>query len=87
MRVSPWFFSDSNDRVAGRKISINSGTLRIMRNAHSAAFLRIYAFGDFISRSTSEARSRDISGDAIAPKVHRARPTTNCVELFRSLKQ
>jgi len=56
-----------------------------MRNAHSAAFLRMYAFGDFISRSTSEARSRDISGDAMAPNVQSARPTTNCVELFRSL--
>jgi hypothetical protein len=58
-----------------------------MRNAHNAAFLRMYAFGDFISRSTSEARSRDISGDAMAPKVHSARPTTNCVELFKSLQQ
>lgn len=54
--------------------------------AHRAAFLRIYAFGDFISRSTSPAKSRAISGDAIAPKVHNAKPTTNCVVEFKSLK-
>lgn len=55
-------------------------------NAHSVAFFRIYAFGLFISRSTSLARSRAISGDAIAPSVHSASPTTNCVGLFKSLE-
>lgn len=83
---SPWFFSLSRDRVAGRKISISSGTRRMTRKAHSVAFLRIYVFGDFIRRSTSLAKSRAISGEAIAPKVHSARPTTNCVELFKSLQ-
>lgn len=38
-----------------------------------------------MSLSTSEARSRAISGEAMAPRVHRARPTTNWVLLFRSL--
>lgn len=82
---SPWFFSDNKDLVAGKNISINSGTFRIIRNAHRAAFLRIYAFCDFSSRSTSDARSRDISGEAIAPKVHNAKPTINWVGLFKSL--
>lgn len=53
--------------------------------AHSAAFFLIYALGDLISRSTSDARSLAISGDAIAPSVQSASPTTNCVLLFRSL--
>lgn len=55
--------------------------------AHSAAFFLIYALGDLISRSTSDARSLAISGDAIAPSVQSARPTTNCVLLFRSLRK
>lgn len=83
----PWFFSESRDLVAGRNISISSGTLRMIRYAQRAAFLRTYALGDFMSRSTSEAKSRDISGDAMAPRVHKARPTTNCTELFRSLQE
>ena len=53
--------------------------------AHNAAFFLMYALGDLIRRSTSEARSLAISGEAIAPRVHRARPTTNCVLLLRSL--
>jgi len=57
-----------------------------MRNAHNAAFFLIYAFGDFIKRSTSLAKSLAIPGDAIAPNVHNANPTTNCVGLFKSLK-
>ena len=47
----------------------------------------MYAFGDFISLSTSTAKSRAISGDAMAPRVHSANPTTNCVVEFKSLKQ
>lgn len=58
----------------------------MMRKAQSTAFFRIYAFGDFMSFSISPARSRAISGDAIAPSVQSARPTTNCVGLLRSLK-
>lgn len=81
----PWFFSVSKLLVAGRNISIRSGTRRIILKAHNAAFFFMYAFGDFISLSTSDARSRAISGEAIAPNVQRARPTTNCVLLFRSL--
>lgn len=56
------------------------------RNAHNVAFFRMYAFGDFIKRSTSLAKSRAISGEAIAPSVHNAKPTTNCVGLFKSLQ-
>uniref|UniRef100_A0A1A9ZII9 Uncharacterized protein n=1 Tax=Glossina pallidipes TaxID=7398 RepID=A0A1A9ZII9_GLOPL len=77
---------DSKERVAGKKISINSGTRRITRKAHRIAFLRIYVFGDFMRRSTSLAKSRAISGEAMAPNVHKAKPTTNCVELFKSLQ-
>lgn len=82
---SPWFFSVSRLLVAGRNISMRSGTLRMMRKAHSAAFFFMYAFGDLISLSTSDARSRAISGEAMAPSVHSARPTTNWVLLLRSL--
>lgn len=82
---TPWFFSVIKLRVAGKNISINSGTRLMIRKAQSAAFFRMYAFGDFISLSTSDARSLAISGDAIAPRVHNARPMTNCVELFKSL--
>lgn len=82
---SPWFFSLNSDRVAGKNISIKSGTRRMTRNAHSVAFFRMYAFGDFIRRSTSLAKSRAISGEAIAPNVHNAKPTTNWVVLFKSL--
>lgn len=74
---TPWFFSDSIDLVAGKNISISSGTLRTILYAHNAAFFLIYVLGDFIKRSTSVARSLAISGDAIAPRVHNARPTTN----------
>lgn len=65
---------------------MSSGTFRIIRNAHNAAFFRISALCDFSKRSTSEAKSRDISGDAIAPNVHRAKPTTYCVGPFKSLE-
>lgn len=82
----PWFFSDNRDLVAGKNISINSGTFKMIRKAHKAAFLRIYAFGDFNNLSTSDAKSLDISGDAIAPNVHNANPTMNCVGLFKSLQ-
>ena len=82
---TPWFFSVIRLRVAGKNISINSGTRLMIRKAQSAAFFRIYAFGDFINLSTSDARSLAISGDAIAPRVHNAKPMTNCVELFKSL--
>lgn len=64
---------------------MSSGTRLMILKAHSAAFFLMYALGDFISRSTSLARSLAISGEAIAPSVHSASPTTNCVELFRSL--
>lgn len=83
---TPWFFSVIKLRVAGRNISISSGTRLMIRKAQSAAFFRMYAFGDFINLSTSAARSLAISGDAIAPRVHSARPMTNCVELFKSLQ-
>lgn len=46
----------------------------------------MYALGDFINFSISPAKSRAISGDAIAPRVQSARPTTNCVGLFKSLQ-
>ena len=81
----PWFFSERRDLVAGRNISINSGAFPIILNAQSAAFFLMYALDDFKSFSTSPAKSLDISGDAIAPKVQRARPCTNCVDEFRSL--
>lgn len=84
---TPWFFSVIRLRVAGRNISISSGTRLMIRKAQSAAFFRMYAFGDFINLSTSDAKSLAISGDAIAPRVHNARPMTNCVELFKSLRE
>jgi hypothetical protein len=49
--------------------------------AQRAAFFRMYAFEDLRSFSTSGARSRAISTDAMEPSVQRARPTTNWVEL------
>ena len=84
---TPWFFSVKRLRVAGRNISISSGTRLMIRNAQRAAFFLMYAFGDFISLSTSEARSLAISGEAIAPSVHKAKPITNCVRLFKSLQR
>lgn len=57
-----------------------------MRYAHNVAFFLIYIFDDFISFSTSDAKSFAISGDAIAPNVHNARPTMNCILLFKSLE-
>merc|ERR1719219_1263557 len=82
---TPWFFSDKIVRVTGKNISINSGTFLMILKAHNAAFLRIYAFDDLTSFSTSGAKSRAISVDAMDPKVHRANPTTNWVELFKSV--
>lgn len=82
----PWFFSDNKLLVAGKNISNSSGTRLIILYAHSAAFFLIYALGDFISRSTSEAKSLAISGEAMAPKVQSASPTANCVVEFKSLK-
>lgn len=73
--------------MAGRYISISSGTLQIIRNAQTAAFFLIYALDDFKSLSTSPARSRDISGEAMAPRVQSARPWTNWVEEFKSLER
>lgn len=82
----PWFFSDRRERVAGRNISISSGTFRIILKAHTAAFFLMYALEDLRSLSTSPAKSRDISGEAIAPRVQSANPCTNCVEEFKSLE-
>ena len=70
--------------VTGRNISMRSGTLRMILKAQRAAFFRMYALEDLSSFSTSGAKSRAISTDAIEPSVQSAKPTTNWVVLFRS---
>ena len=64
--------------VTGRNISMRSGTLRMILKAQRAAFFRMYALEDLSSFSTSGAKSRAISTDAIEPSVQSAKPTTNC---------
>mmetsp|Transcript_26730 Transcript_26730/g.70240 ORF Transcript_26730/g.70240 Transcript_26730/m.70240 type:complete len:234 (-) Transcript_26730:236-937(-) len=81
---TPWFFSPSSDRVAGTKLSIRSGTLRMIRTAQSTAFFRMYEFADLSSFSTSDARSRAMSFEQMVPSVHRANPDTYCIGWFRS---
>ena len=83
----PWFFSVRSDLVAGKKISMISGTLRTTRKAHNAAFFLMYALGLRVRRSISAAKSRAISGEAMAPNVHNASPTTNWVLELRSLNK
>ena len=60
--------------VTGKNISINSGTLRMILKAHRAAFFRMYALEDLTNFSTSGAKSRAISTEAMEPSVHNAKP-------------
>jgi len=49
-------------------------------------FFRIYMLELPRSFSTSEVRSRDISADAMFPKVHSASPTIYMLAWFKSLE-
>ena len=83
----PWFFSVIKLLAEGKYISINSGAFLMILAAQRAAFFLMYVFDDFISRSISPAKSLLISGEQIEPKQQSAKPTTNCVWLFKSLQK
>jgi hypothetical protein len=70
-----WFLSLSNAGTLLWNSSINSGTFRMMRTAHSAPFLRMYAFWCRKNFSTSFAKSRAMSALQMLPNDANARPT------------
>mmetsp|Transcript_37925 Transcript_37925/g.92997 ORF Transcript_37925/g.92997 Transcript_37925/m.92997 type:complete len:216 (-) Transcript_37925:303-950(-) len=81
---TPWLRSPSMGLTSSTNVSRSSGTLRTTRTAHSAAFLRMYGFDDCTSLDTSGAQSWHISGDAMLPSEHSARPTMKWFGCSRS---
>lgn len=81
---TPWFLSFSSDLALEVKFSSRSGTFLTILIAQIAAFRLMYVLLDPMSLSISLLRSRDISSEAMLPKVARARPTTYMLEWFMS---
>jgi len=79
-----WDFFDYSESTQC-SLSVTYEWMAIEQRSIQQTFFRMYVFPEPKSFSTSLARSRDISSEAILAKVHNASPTAYRLEWFISL--